>query len=137
MEVATGKRIHPAQYILVGVAQIIFYLLLLSLAERIGFDPAFSIAGGVTVALLSTNAGWVFASRLQGLRALVIFTLLYLVIFLLLRAEDNALLIGAITSFLVVAATMYLTRKIDWYSPLPVPSAAEPRTPPPVSEPSA
>jgi inner membrane protein len=59
------------------------------------------------------------------------------VIFLLLRAEDNALLIGAITSFLVVAATMYLTRKIDWYSPLPVPSAAEPRTPPPVSEPSA
>jgi inner membrane protein len=137
MEVATGKRIHPAQYILVGVAQIIFYLLLLSLAERIGFDPAFSIAGGVTVALLSTNAGWVFASRLQGLRALVIFTLLYLVIFLLLRAEDNALLIGAITSFLVVAASMYLTRKIDWYSPLPVPSAAEPRTPPPVSEPSA
>lgn len=123
MEVGTGKRIHPAQYILVGVAQIIFYLLLLSLAERIGFDWAFSIAGAATVALLSTNAGWVFSSRGQGLRALVMFTLVYIGIFLLLRAEDNALLIGAVAGFLAVAATMYLTRKIDWYSPLPAPGA--------------
>lgn len=125
MEVATGKRIHPAQYILVGVAQIIFYLLLLSLAERIGFDSAFSIAGTATVALLSANAGWVFSSRLHGLRALVIFSLLYTAIYLLLRAEDNALLIGAVISFLVVAAAMYLTRKIDWYSPQPTPEVAE------------
>jgi inner membrane protein len=70
---------------LVGVAQIIFYLLLLSLAERIGFDFGFLFAGAATVALLSVNAGWVFASRLQGLRALAIFTLLYVLIYLLLR----------------------------------------------------
>jgi inner membrane protein len=120
LEVANRKRIHPAQYILVGVVQIIFYLLLLSLAERIGFDWAFAVAGACTVALLSTNAGWVFSSRTQGLRALVTFTLLYVVIFGLLRAEDYALLIGAITSFVIVAITMYLTRKIDWYSPLAV-----------------
>lgn len=119
MEVATGKRIHPAQYILVGVAQIIFFLLLLSLAERTGFDWAFLIAGSVTVGLLSTNASWVFASRLQGLRAFAIFSLLYILIYFLLRAEDNALLIGAIASFLAVAATMYLTRRVDWYNPLP------------------
>jgi inner membrane protein len=118
LEVATRKRIHPAQYILVGILQIIFYLLLLSLAERIGFDWAFAVAGAFTVALLSTNAGWVFASRLQGFRALVTFTLLYAGIFLLLRAEDYALLIGAIASFIIVALTMYLTRGIDWYSPL-------------------
>lgn len=123
LEVTTGKRVHAAQYILVGVAQLIFYLLLLSFAERISFDWAFAIAGAATVALLSTNAGWVFSSRLQGLRALVTFTLLYVVIYLLLRAEDNALLIGAIASFLAVAATMYLTRKIDWYSPLSTPDA--------------
>jgi inner membrane protein len=116
LEVATGKRIHPAQYILVGVVQIIFYLLLLSLAERIGFDWAFAAAGGATVALLSTNAGWVFASRREGIRALCTFTLLYTVIYLLLRAEDNALLIGAVVSFLIVAVAMYLTRNVDWYS---------------------
>jgi len=130
LEVSTGKRIHPAQYILVGVVQIIFYLLLLSLAERIGFDWAFCIAGAATVALLSLNAGWVFSSRLQAFRALVTFTLLYLLIYLLLRAEDNALLVGAITSFIAVAAAMYATRKIDWYSPLPDRDAAGRQVPP-------
>lgn len=118
LEIATGKRIHPAQYILVGVVQIIFYLLLLSFAERIGFDWAFLLAGSATVGLLSANAGWVFSSPRHGLRAVITFSLLYIAIYLLLRAEDNALLIGAIASFLAVAAAMYLTRRIDWYSPV-------------------
>ena len=118
-EVTTRRRVHPVRYILVGIAQIIFYLLLLSLAERIGFDFGFLIAGGATVALLAINAGWIFASRLQGFRALVTFTLLYVLIYLLLRLEDNALLVGAIASFAAVAAAMYFTRSIDWYSSLP------------------
>ena len=118
-EVTTGKRVHPAQYVLVGVAQIIFYLLLLSLAERIGFDFGFLLAGLATVLLLSANAGWVFTSRTQAVRALVIFTLLYGLIYTLLRLEDNALLVGAVASFVAVAAAMYLTRRIDWYSSLP------------------
>ncbi len=121
-EVTTSKRIHPAQYILVGIAQIIFYLLLLSLAERIGFDYGFLLAGAATVSLLSLNAHWIFASRMQGARALVIFTLLYVLIYLLLRLEDNALLVGSIASFLAVAAAMYLTRRIDWYGLLPATS---------------
>jgi inner membrane protein len=114
-EVTTGRRVHPAQYILVGLAQIIFYLLLLSVSERIGFDWAFLLSGVATVILLSINAGWVFSSRMQGARALLIFSVLYSLIYLLLRLEDNALLVGAIASFLVVATTMYLTRGIDWY----------------------
>jgi inner membrane protein len=118
-EVTTGKRVHPAQYIMVGMAQIIFYLLLLSFAERIGFDWGFLISGAATVILLSANAGWIFSSRVQGFRALVCFSLLYALIYLLLRLEDNALLVGAIASFLAVAAVMYFTRKIDWYSSLP------------------
>ncbi len=118
-EVTTGKRVHPAQYVLVGIAQIIFYLLLLSLAERIGFDFGFLIAGAATVTLLSTNAGWIFASRAQTIRAFIVFTLLYTLIYLLLRLEDNALLVGAVTSFLAVAGAMYFTRSIDWYGSLP------------------
>jgi inner membrane protein len=121
-EVTTGKRVHPAQYVLVGIAQIIFYLLLLSFAERIGFDWAFLLAGSATVLLLSTNAGWVFASQAQGIRAFVCFSLLYVLIYLLLRLEDNALLIGAIASFLAVATAMYFTRRIDWYRPLSPPT---------------
>ena len=115
-EVTARKRVHPAQYVLVGLAQLIFYLLLLSLAERIGFDWGFLVAGGATVLLLSANAKWIFGSRAQGLRALVVFSLLYVFIYLLLRLEDNALLVGAVASFLAVAAVMYFTRNIDWYS---------------------
>lgn len=126
-EVTTGKRVHPAQYILVGMAQIIFYLLLLSLAERIGFDLAFLIAGAATVSLLAANAGWIFASRMQGVRAFGCFALLYSLIYLLLRLQDNALLVGAISSFTAVAAAMYLTRGIDWYSSLPAANGQDAR----------
>ena len=122
-EVTTSKRVHPAQYALVGVAQTIFYLLLLSLAERIGLDFGFLIAGSATVVLLSMNAGWIFASRVQAARALAIFTMLYGLIYMLLRLEDNALLVGAVASFAAVAVAMYLTRSIDWYGSLPDPAA--------------
>lgn len=125
-EVTARRRVHPAQYILVGIAQIIFYLLLLSLAERVGFDIAFLLAGAATVLLLAANAGWIFASRTQGWRAFAVFTLIYGLIYMLLRLEDNALMVGAIASFLAVAAAMYLTRKIDWYSSMPGGAAAEP-----------
>lgn len=131
-EATTGKRIHPAQYVLVGIAQIIFYLLLLSLAERIGFDFGFLIAGAATVLLLAANARWIFMSVAQGLRALLVFTLLYGLIYMLLRLDDNALLVGAIASFLAVAATMYLTRRIDWYSSISAAAGAR-RDPQPQS----
>jgi inner membrane protein len=123
-EVTTGKRVHSAQYLQVGIAQIIFYLLLLSLAERIGFDLGFLVAGAATVILLSANAGWIFRSRTQGIRALAIYTLLYGLIYILLRLEDNALLVGAISSFAAVAGAMYFTRRIDWYSSLPISSGS-------------
>jgi inner membrane protein involved in colicin E2 resistance len=114
-EVLTGKRLHPAQYVLVGVAQTIFYLLLLSLAEHIGFDWSYLIAGTSTVALFAINTEWVFHSRKLGLRSLGVFTTLYVFIYVLLRVEAYALLVGAIASFAAVAAAMYITRNVDWY----------------------
>ena len=113
---STSKReLHPAQYILIGLAQITFYLLLLSLAERIGFDLAFLAAAGATVGLISVYAGMVFKSRLRGLAALVVFSLLYGMIYTLMRMEDYALLIGAVAAFVVIATVMVLTRNINWY----------------------
>jgi inner membrane protein len=114
-EVHTGKRVHPAQYALVGVAQTVFYLLLLSFAEHLGFDASFLIAGASTIALLSLNTKWVFGSRKLALRALAVFTILYAFIYVLLRVEAYALLVGAIASFVAVAAAMYITRNVDWY----------------------
>jgi inner membrane protein len=62
---------------------------------------------------------------MQGIRALGVFTLLYVLIYMLLRLEDNALLVGAIASFLAVTAAMYFTRGINWYSSLPGSADAE------------
>src|SRR5690606_19513247 len=114
-ETTTGRRVHPAQYILIGMAQVIFYMLLLSIAEHTGFDPAFAVAAAATVGLISAYAGWTFDSRAQGLRALVAFSFLYGLIYVLMRLEDYALLVGALSSFAAIAAVMYFTRKVDWY----------------------
>jgi len=76
------------------------------------------------------NAGWIFASREQGWKALAIFTPLYALIYVLLRLEDNALLVGALASFAAIAIAMYFTRGIDWYSSLP--STGQPPPPPPI-----
>jgi inner membrane protein len=114
-ETTQKTRVHPAQYVLIGLAQLIFYMLLLSIAERIGFDWAFLVAAGATVALISAYAGWIFESRKQGIIALAAFSLLYLLIYVLMRLEDWALLVGAVTSFAAIAAAMYFTRKLNWY----------------------
>jgi inner membrane protein involved in colicin E2 resistance len=114
-EVLTGKSVHPAQYALVGIAQTIFYLLLLSLAEHLGFDLSYLIAGTSTVALFAINTEWVFRSRNLALRSLAVFTTLYVFIYVLLRVEAYALLVGAVASFAAVAAAMYITRNVDWY----------------------
>lgn len=114
-ETTTGRRVHPAQYILVGSVQVIFYMLLLSIAEHTGFDIAFALAAAATVGLISAYAGWAFESRIQGIRALVAFTFLYGLIYILMRLEDYAMLVGAFSAFAAIAAVMYFTRKVDWY----------------------
>lgn len=114
-ETTTGRRVHAAQYILVGSVQVIFYMLLLSIAEHTGFDVAFALAAAATVGLISAYAGWAFESRMQGVRALVAFSFLYGLIYVLMRLEDYAMLVGAFSAFAALAAVMYFTRKVDWY----------------------
>lgn len=114
-EVTSNARAHPAQYVLVGLAQTIFYMLLLAFAEQIGFDFAFLIAAIMTVGLTALYAASVFKSRSYGLRALAILSGIYALIYVLMRAEGQALLAGALVSFAAIALTMYLTRNVDWY----------------------
>jgi len=114
-EVIVGVRVHPAQYILIGLAQSIFYLLLLAFAERIGFTGAFFISAGATIAATAGYAGAVFGHRKYIARAGFVFTLVYGLLYTLMRMQDFALMIGAIASFMAIAGTMYLTRNMDWY----------------------
>lgn len=114
-EAVSGKKAHPAQYILVGLAQCVFYLLLLSLTELIGFTTAFILAAAATVSLLAYYAGVSFKSQAVGIRALIALAVLYGAMYVLMTLEDFALLAGSIVAFAVIAATMIATRRIDWY----------------------
>lgn len=106
--------LHPVQYLLVGLANCLFYLLTLAISEHIGFDLAYWIAAGGTTLLVGGYA----ASALSGwLRAglLALGTLgLYGFLFTLLKAEDWSLLMGSCGLFLILSFTMWITRKVDW-----------------------
>ncbi len=114
-EVIVGVRVHPAQYILIGLAQSIFYLLLLAFSERIGFTGAFVISSGATITATAGYAGAVFGGRAYIWRAGLVFSLVYGLLYSLMRMQDFALMIGALASFIAIAMTMYLTRGLDWY----------------------
>lgn len=106
--------LHPVQYMLVGLANCLFYLLTLAISEHLGFDTAYWIAAGGTTVLVGGYA----ASALSGwLRAglLALGTLgLYGFLFTLLKAEDWSLLMGSCGLFLILSFTMWITRKVDW-----------------------
>jgi inner membrane protein len=114
-EVLSGLRVHPVQYLLVGGALCIFYLLLLSLAEHIPFAVAYALAATATI----TTIGLYAAAMLRGGgRALLlsgILAALYSYLYVLLQAEDYALLLGSAGLFLILGLVMYVTRKVDWY----------------------
>ncbi len=116
METIGGVRLHPLQYLLVGLANTLFYLLLLSLAEHIGFGPAY-IASALSAAALIVGYS---ANVLQGRHRASIMSAvlggLYAFLYLTLKAESYALLAGSIGLWVVLAAVMYLTRKVNWYA---------------------
>jgi inner membrane protein len=114
-EALSGQRVHPAQYLLVGSVQMVFYLLLLSLSEYVGFDWGFAAAASASVLLMGLYAASAFRSRARGVQALAVFSIVYGLIYLLMRLQDFALLAGSIASFLGLAGAMYLTRNLDWY----------------------
>jgi inner membrane protein len=126
-EATSSVRAHPAQYILVGLAQTVFYMLLLSISEVSGFNLGFLIAATATVLTLSLYAGSVFASRWAMAKALVVFTALYSLIYVLMTQDDYGLLVGSIASFAAIAGTMWMTRNLDWYGVGRAPAAPQAR----------
>jgi inner membrane protein len=114
-EVFSRSKFHPLQYIFVGFAECIFYLLLLSLSEHVPFWASYLAAAGASVGLITIYTHAIARGSKMSLVILPILCTAYGFLYLVLRSEDYALLVGSLGLFIILAAVMMLTRRIDWY----------------------
>lgn len=137
VEVLHRLRVHPIQYLLVGSALIVFFLLLVSLSEHLPFVAAYAAASGACTALLMFYGSHVLGGWRRGLVFGGALALLYGTLYLLLQMEQTSLVLGSVMLFVVLAAIMVVTRRLDWYALIegvrgtadtgrPVPATPEP-----------
>lgn len=117
-EFMKSLRVHPIQYLLVGAAMSMFFLLLVSLSEHLPFETAYALAASSCVLLLTYYAGHMLHGFSRGIPFGAGIGVLYGMLFVLLKIEQTALLVGAVALFAVLAAIMSLTRRVDWYARL-------------------
>jgi inner membrane protein len=110
------RPIHSLQYILVGFALCIFYTLLLSFSEYIGFDGAYGVAAIATIGLITWYVSSILRSAGMSAFISVLLTVQYGFVFTLIQLQDYALLMGSIGLFVTLAAVMYFSRKIKWHT---------------------
>ncbi len=130
-EALTEVRLHPIQYVLVGSAIAIFFLLLIALSEHIAFRYAYAAAATACVVLLTYYLRHPLATLKRTAAFFAIFSGLYVALYVLLKSEDHALLLGSLMTFVLLAVAMIATRKLDWAAlstrMMPAPAPA-PRT---------
>jgi inner membrane protein len=115
LEIFTRRRIHPVPYLLSGIGNAVFYLLLLSLSEQIPFYAAYLTAALAVTIMLTLYSRSLLPSWNKSWYMGLVVTLSYVLLYAVLNAESYALLIGSTGTFLVVALVMFLTRKLEWY----------------------
>ncbi|MDQ2734883.1 MAG: cell envelope integrity protein CreD, partial [Pseudomonadota bacterium] len=116
VEVMKRVRVHPIQYLLVGCAIAVFFLLLASLSEHVAFAIAYLAASTACTVLLAFYGRFVLGGARAGLAFGAAVAVLYGVLYALLQLEQNALVLGSMLLFAVIAAMMVATRHIDWYA---------------------
>jgi len=109
-------RLHPVQYGLVGLAIALFFLLLLALSEKIDFGVAYGCAAAASVLLLMVYFSAVLQGWRRGVSLAAYVALLYGALYGLLISENNALLLGSLLLFCMLAVLMIATRRVDWYA---------------------
>lgn len=114
-EVLRSLRIHPMQYMLVGLAMAMFFLLIISLSEHMPFLASYAVSGAACAVLIGVYLAGVLKNRKPALAFSGGISLLYAVLYGVLQSEDNALLMGTLVMFTALAAVMVLTRRMDWY----------------------
>jgi len=115
-EVTAGIRLHPIQYALVGSAIAVFFLLLIALSEHFDFGLSYLAASAACVMLLTFYLRHPLGSWLRAAAFPGIFAALYGTLYTLLLSEDNALLMGSVLTFAILAVVMVATRKVEWTS---------------------
>jgi inner membrane protein len=116
VEVLNKKRIHPVQYVLVGLALTLFYSLLLALAEFISFDLAYLTGSIGIIGMITAYTYTIFRSRKLSLITGAILIAVYGFIYTILQLNDMAFILGNVGLFIALGIVMFLTRKLDWYS---------------------
>jgi len=114
MEIQSRQRVHWIQYIFVGLALVIFYVLLIGTAEHVGFDLGYAGAALATSLLIAAYFGTVVRSVWRGAVLFALLATIYALLYLLLRLEDYALLVGSIAAFVLIGTVMFATRNVDW-----------------------
>ena len=115
-ELIKALRIHPLQYLMVGLALAIFFLLLISLSEHIAFWQAYLVSAVACIGLQAVYLANVLGHWKRGLGFAAMLTLLYGALYGLLVSENNALLMGSLLLFAILAVAMWVTRRVDWYA---------------------
>jgi inner membrane protein len=115
IEVLNRKRLHPIQYLLIGAAVILFYVLLVSIAEHLNFDSAYWISCALIMVLITGYSVFVLRNRKLTILVAGMLFVLYGFFYSILQLQDYALLLGSLGLLLMLASIMYLTRNIDWY----------------------
>ena len=113
-EMLTGAALHPVHYVLMGIALVLFDLLLLSLAEVIGFAAAYGVAALMATLMISSYFGKILGAWRRGAFIVPLLAFVYGYLYVILQLEDLALLAGALGLFATLAAVMYVTRNVDW-----------------------
>lgn len=116
LEIFTKVRVHPVQYALIGLADVIFYLLLLAVSEHLSFFATYCLSCAAVCLLTLFYAAAIFRRTKWGAVFSSVQLILYVFLFGTLQAEDYALLIGTLGLLATVALLMFLTRKVDWYA---------------------
>lgn len=116
VEILNKVFIHPIQYLLVGLALIVFYTLLLSFSEHIQFDYAYILSAILTLSMITSYTAAILKSKKVGILIFSILLILYTFIFIIIQLEDYALLIGSIGLFIILGLVMYFSKDIDWYN---------------------
>ena len=115
VEMRKAKPIHPVQYLLIGIALIVFYTLLLSFSEHMNFGFSYLIACVMTIAMIVVFMASITKDKKTALGIGLLLAVLYAFVYVLLQLESYALLVGSVGLFIILGIAMFATQKIDWY----------------------
>ena len=117
-ELLSKKSLHIIQYGLIGFANVIFFLLLLSISEHMSFNISYILGATMVTFIVSSYVGYIMKSKKLGLTMAGVQFFAYVFLFITLQLSTYSLLLGSLGLFISLALAMYLTRNIDWSSPM-------------------